>query len=102
MQYHLPFYLEYLAQWPEYCLMAEGPDRQAMGYILGKAEGEGEKWHGHVTAVTVAPEYRQSTPHPILLSWNSIQVSATAPSPQTNARCTGSHPFDSFNFGRTL
>ncbi len=24
-----------------------------MGYILGKAEGEGEHWHGHVTAVTV-------------------------------------------------
>lgn len=30
-----------------------------MGYILGKAEGEGELWHGHVTAVTVAPEYRR-------------------------------------------
>lgn len=29
-----------------------------MGYILGKSEGEGVKWHGHVTAVTVAPEYR--------------------------------------------
>lgn len=29
-----------------------------MGYIMGKSEGEGEKWHGHVTAVTVAPEYR--------------------------------------------
>ena len=58
LQYHLPFYLEYLSRWPEYCLMAEGPDKQAMGYILGKAEGEGTKWHGHVTAVTVAPEYR--------------------------------------------
>ena len=22
-------------------------------------EGEGEKWHGHVTAVTVAPPYRR-------------------------------------------
>ncbi|DBB11925.1 TPA: N(alpha)-acetyltransferase 20, NatB catalytic subunit [Trebouxia sp. C0006] len=30
-----------------------------MGYILGKSEGEGVKWHGHVTAVTVAPEYRR-------------------------------------------
>jgi len=30
-----------------------------MGYILGKAEGEGKLWHGHVTAVTVAPEYRR-------------------------------------------
>lgn len=32
---------------------------QAMGYILGKAEGEGRNWHGHVTAVTVAPEFRR-------------------------------------------
>jgi hypothetical protein len=32
LQYHLPFYLEYLAKWPEYCQMAEGPARQAMGY----------------------------------------------------------------------
>lgn len=34
--------------------MAEGPGKQAMGYILGKAEGKGELWHGHVTAVTVS------------------------------------------------
>jgi N-terminal acetyltransferase B complex catalytic subunit len=28
---------------------------------MGKAEGsvEREQWHGHVTAVTVAPEYRK-------------------------------------------
>lgn len=58
LQYNLPFYLQYLANWPEYCLTAEGPGQEVMGYILGKAEGEGEKWHGHVTAVTVAPEYR--------------------------------------------
>lgn len=57
-QYGLPFYLQYLARWPEYCLVAEGPDQQCMGYILGKAEGEQEGWHGHVTAVTVAPESR--------------------------------------------
>lgn len=57
--YNLPFYLQYLAKWPEYCLMAEGPSGQAMGYIFGKAEGTGENWHGHVTAVTVAPAYRR-------------------------------------------
>jgi hypothetical protein len=39
--------------------MAEAPGAQAMGYILGKAEGEGTSWHGHVTAVTVAPDFRQ-------------------------------------------
>jgi len=27
--------------------------------VIGKSEGEGEKWHGHVTAVTVAPDYRR-------------------------------------------
>lgn len=26
---------------------------------MGKAEGRKELWHGHVTAVTVAPEYRR-------------------------------------------
>jgi Acetyltransferase (GNAT) family len=30
-----------------------------MGYVLGKAEGEGKLWHGHVSAVTVSPEYRR-------------------------------------------
>lgn len=27
--------------------------------VMGKAEGQKELWHGHVTAVTVAPEYRR-------------------------------------------
>lgn len=27
--------------------------------VLGKAEGGGMEWHGHITAVTVAPEYRR-------------------------------------------
>lgn len=57
--YNLPFYLTYLARWPEFCQVAEGPGSQAMAYILGKAEGEEELWHGHVTAVTVAPDYRR-------------------------------------------
>lgn len=26
---------------------------------MGKAEGQGTNWHGHVTAVTVAPEFRR-------------------------------------------
>jgi N-terminal acetyltransferase B complex catalytic subunit len=26
---------------------------------MGKVEGKDENWHGHVTAVTVAPEYRR-------------------------------------------
>lgn len=27
--------------------------------MLGKAEGAGSEWHGHVTALSVAPEYRR-------------------------------------------
>lgn len=57
--YNLSFYLTYLAKWPEYCQIAAGPGYQTMGYVLGKAEGKGELWHGHVTAVTVAPEFRR-------------------------------------------
>lgn len=57
--YNLPFYLQYLAKWPEYCQISEAPGRQAMGYILGKAEGSGTDWHGHVTAVTVSPDFRR-------------------------------------------
>lgn len=26
---------------------------------MGKTEGTGKNWHGHVTAITVAPEYRR-------------------------------------------
>ena len=29
------------------------------GYIMGKAEGSGENWHGHVTAVTCSPQHRR-------------------------------------------
>ena len=39
--------------------VAEAPDGSLMGYLLGKAEGDGELWHGHVSAVTVAPQYRR-------------------------------------------
>lgn len=28
-------------------------------WVMGKAEGSGENWHGHVTALTVAPEFRR-------------------------------------------
>ena len=57
--YNLPFYLRYLAYWPEYFLSARAPSEDMMGYIMGKAEGTGENWHGHVSAVTVAPMYRR-------------------------------------------
>ncbi len=27
--------------------------------VMGKAEGKDKNWHGHVSAVTVAPEFRR-------------------------------------------
>lgn len=57
--YGLPFYMQYLAHWPEYFQVAESPGGEIMGYIMGKAEGQGENWHGHVTALSVANDYRR-------------------------------------------
>uniref|UniRef100_A0A915JQ71 N-alpha-acetyltransferase 20 n=1 Tax=Romanomermis culicivorax TaxID=13658 RepID=A0A915JQ71_ROMCU len=57
--YGMNFYFQYLAHWPELFQAAESPSGELMGYIMGKAEGRDELWHGHVTAVTVAPEYRR-------------------------------------------
>lgn len=57
--YGLSFYLQYLSKWPEYFTVAESPSGDVMGYIMGKVEGRPEDWHGHVTAVTVASEFRR-------------------------------------------
>ena len=57
--YHIPFYLGYLAQWPSICATYEDHTGRLAGYILGKAEGDDKLWHGHVTALTVAPEFRR-------------------------------------------
>ncbi|KAF5744200.1 hypothetical protein HS088_TW08G00798 [Tripterygium wilfordii] len=58
-QFNMSFYMTYLARWPDYFHVAEAPGNRVMGYIMGKVEGQGESWHGHVTAVTVSPEYRR-------------------------------------------
>jgi N-terminal acetyltransferase B complex catalytic subunit len=57
--YNIPFYMQYIATWPSLCASFEDGNGRMMGYILGKAEGEGKLWHGHVTAVTVSPEFRR-------------------------------------------
>lgn len=57
--YNITFYMLYLSTWPSLCATFEDPNRRLMGYVLGKAEGESKLWHGHVTAVTVSPEYRR-------------------------------------------
>ncbi|KAF8199139.1 N-acetyltransferase [Pholiota molesta] len=57
--YGIGFYLSYLSRWPDLCCVQAAPGGRMMGYVLGKAEGTGPEWHGHVTAITVAPEYRR-------------------------------------------
>jgi len=57
--YNMPFYQHYLAKWPELFVVGESPSGHLMGYIMGKVEGKGEQWHGHVTAVTVASPFRR-------------------------------------------
>jgi N-terminal acetyltransferase B complex catalytic subunit len=57
--YNCGFYMQYLAVWPSLCAVIEDSNGRMMGYILGKAEGDAKLWHGHVTAVTVGPDYRR-------------------------------------------
>ena len=62
--FYTNFYGRYLSQWPEYCVVYENNSSIIEGYIMGKVEGakgndEKKDWHGHVTAVTVAPDYRR-------------------------------------------
>lgn len=37
--------------------------------VMGKAEGHGNNWHGHVTALTVAPCYRRLGVAATLMNW---------------------------------
>lgn len=92
--YSTPYYLNYLATWPELCFVAshahcyddqhgQAGEERLMGYLFGKAEGRDggdnstpvkktvagrkvvgsastvKERHGHVTAVTVGPEFRR-------------------------------------------
>ena len=56
--YGIP-YLEYLAHWLEYLIVAEAPGGELMGYTMGKAEGSvaREEGHGHITALSL--EFRR-------------------------------------------
>lgn len=57
--YSLTFYLHYLVRWPDYFIVGDHPSGDMMAYIMGKVEGDGENWHGHVTALSVASIYRR-------------------------------------------
>ncbi|RNA08292.1 N-alpha-acetyltransferase 20-like [Brachionus plicatilis] len=55
----LPFYLQYLTKWPEMFQVNETISGRFKGYIMAKVEGNKENWHGHVTCLSVAPEFRR-------------------------------------------
>ena len=62
--FYTSFYAQYLSKWSEYCVIAENSVSQIQGYLLGKVEGDKDEdhkknWHGHVSAVTVAPQFRR-------------------------------------------
>lgn len=75
--YNIGFYMEYLTKWPDLCRVIEGHDGKIEGYILGKVEASPYTapvrpydpdtnpdpnylpWHGHITALTVAPSARR-------------------------------------------
>jgi len=67
--YNLPYYMQYMSRWPAFFVLAEAPGDHIIGYLMGKAEGQGELWHGHVSAVTVAAEYRRLNMAQLLMNY---------------------------------
>lgn len=57
--YDMHFYFAYMGAWPEYQQAVSTPAGGVAAYLIGKAEGSGEEWHGHVSAVTVGPTFRR-------------------------------------------
>jgi len=65
--YDLSFYLNYLMTWPALSIVVEDMGL-IVGYIMGKLEEQPRQmqssphytpWHGHITVLTVAPQYRR-------------------------------------------
>ena len=62
--YTTNFYGKYIAIWNEFNVAAQNSCGMIEAYILGKVEGDKndekkKNWHGHVSAVTVAPYFRR-------------------------------------------
>ncbi|SCU80116.1 LADA_0B05138g1_1 [Lachancea dasiensis] len=62
----LEFYMEYLILWPELFFASHEVTKtkanghtEISGYMMAKTEGKGADWHSHITAVTIAPEFRR-------------------------------------------
>ncbi|CEP60339.1 peptide alpha-N-acetyltransferase complex B subunit NAT3 LALA0_S01e08482g [Lachancea lanzarotensis] len=62
----IEFYLEYLILWPGLFFESQELTKrdktgqcEISGYMMAKTEGKGNDWHSHITAVTIAPEFRR-------------------------------------------
>ena len=68
-QFHFQFYYDYLCQWPGLCYVSKDPSGRVEGYSFSKIEGEHEKYHGHLTAISVAREFRKTGVSHCLMAW---------------------------------
>jgi len=63
--FNTSFYGKYISKWPEFCKTMVNSTGDLQSYLLGKIEGDKQNnldqcnWHGHVTAITVAPDSRR-------------------------------------------
>ncbi|KJP85345.1 hypothetical protein AK88_05006 [Plasmodium fragile] len=54
------FYLRYIYKWPHMNIVTKEMDDHISGYIIGKEEGLGENYHGHVTALSIEEDSRRT------------------------------------------
>lgn len=59
--YHPGFYMNCLSEFSDVFYVTETPSGVIMGYVMGKVEEtrDASPLHGHVTALTVSPEFRR-------------------------------------------
>ena len=57
------FYMEYMSRWPDLFFCEDTPNGEIAGFGIAKVEGdkapEKMDWHGHVSVLTIANEYRR-------------------------------------------
>uniref|UniRef100_A0AC34QZD1 N-acetyltransferase domain-containing protein n=1 Tax=Panagrolaimus sp. JU765 TaxID=591449 RepID=A0AC34QZD1_9BILA len=67
--YGLQFYVQYMGgKLPYVFIKAEDPVGKLAGYLMGKLEGKGTQYHGHITAVSVAVDFRRQGVARMLMS----------------------------------
>lgn len=63
-QFSMDFYLTYMSKWPDLFFTEGAPNGDLVGFGVGKIEGDPspEKidLRGHVSVLTIAPEYRRA------------------------------------------